>query len=158
MVLLKILFSFVFAACSSTGRAPAPSLQTALTGRAQNIISQPVSEIAEAEAILNRKKNYFRALFEQSFDPYYGTPKFDEQCLKENTIGEIFKTSGGIFLPMVLALDSKFEAGFCTSSKSLPISLNHMIYFFCSSSKSVNRLIVATKPGDEGLDWSQLCP
>lgn len=154
----KIFFLFIFtlSACSSKG-PQSPGAKSYLLGRQQNTINQAVSSEVEAEKILRNKMTYFRSLFEQSFDPYYGTPKFDENCLKENVIGEVKKSSQMLSLHMVLALNINLEAGFCMTTASQRNRLSHMIFYHCIGSGVVNRLVVPAKPGEENIDWGELC-
>ncbi|MCE3011618.1 MAG: hypothetical protein LW878_01005 [Proteobacteria bacterium] len=144
-------------ACSAPKPKTVVDLNQRLSGRSLTTMSQPVTGSAEAEEIMNRKQSYHQSLFEQSFDPYYGTPRYDEACLKENFVGNVMKTNRVVVLPMTLALNQSFEPGFCTNSTTQSSSLHHMVYYHCRGSSIVNRLIVPAKPGDENLDWEQLC-
>ncbi len=152
-----IMILLLVGACSTPKPSTSGDLKQMLSGRPLTTISQPVSGSVEAEEILNRKYQYHLLLFEQSFDPYYGTPRYDEACLKENIVGKVMKTSRALILPMTLALNSQFEAGFCTNSTTQSSSLHHMIYYHCIGSDSISRIVLTVNPGDENLDWGQLC-
>jgi hypothetical protein len=152
-----LMFFLLVSACSSPTSKTSGDLKQMLSGRPLTTITQPVSGSTEAEEILNRKYQYHLMLFEQSFDPYYGTPRYDEACLKENIVGKVMKTNRALILPMTLALNSQFEAGFCTNSTTQASSLHHMIYYHCIGSDSINRIVLAVKSGNENLDWGQLC-
>lgn len=158
--MVKIYFFIIifFAACSSSSHQTGLTLKSILSGRPQNQITQTVSNREEAEQIIRRKASYYQSLFEQSFDPYYGTPKYKEDCLKENLVGSIQVTKQSSLLVMRLALDSKYEAGFCTSSSNPAVTLFHMVYYHCHQSKEVHRLVVSAKINEVIQNWEELCP
>lgn len=131
---------------------------SSLAGREQTLFSQKVTNSEEAEQIMIKKLNYFRALFEQSFDPYYGTPKWDEKCLEENTILPIEKTSRAYILAMKLNLNDKAEAGFCSVRfGSGQYLLSHVIYYHCIGSEFIQRLTLPVLETDKKMNWVELC-
>lgn len=157
MSFYHLIVFLLIGACSGARPKTHSDLKQMLSNRPITTISQQVSGASEAEEILNRKYKYHQLLFEQSFDPYYGTPRFDEACLKENVVSKVIKSNRALILPMTLALNSQHEAGFCSGSSTQLSSLFHMIYYHCLGTDSVTRIVLAAKPGDEHLDWRQLC-
>ena len=145
---------------SSRPNTPSPSvdLEKLLSQRQANRISQDVSGNPEALALLRRKQSYYKALFQQSFDPYYGTPKFSEECLQENSISEIVTTDRGAFLAMTLVLSPTGDAGYCSKSDIAGITRSHMVYLVCGSETRVQRLIMKAEEAALSLPWADLCP
>lgn len=77
------------------------------------LFKTPITSEAEAKRLLQNKVNYLKLLFEQSREPYYGTPKWSEVCLKENKIGELTVTEGEMKTISTLYLDQEGGPGQC---------------------------------------------
>lgn len=98
----------------------------------------PVTSRLEARKYIQNQRNYLVLLFEQSRDPYYGTPKWNEACLKANKIGEITDTPSHITLSSRLFLDKQGAPGFCFEDASVVYGQQVLVY--CEGDKVVRDL------------------
>lgn len=144
----------LISACSSIksgGGSPLDHLKKDRKSRKDEI---PVSSVEEARRTITNKRNFLTLLFEQSRDPYYGVPKWTEECLEENKIGDIKETSEEISFVSVLYLDSTGSAGHCLESANTKKSYN--IYLFCKDRP--DNILHIKAPFDGTLKESQsLC-
>jgi hypothetical protein len=97
--------------------------------------SIPVSTRDEARKVINNKINFIKMIFEQSTDPYFGTPRWSEYCLKLNSIGTPIETTNGIQVFSTLVLNSVGEPGYCSDAETQTRS--HVVYIYCEGSKRV---------------------
>jgi hypothetical protein len=105
---LLILGTFVLlASCSSV------SLEKQLKDVPGTITHKRILPEAEARKKIMSHRNYLHFLFEQSRDPYYGTPKWSEECLTANQIGQVIEDKNQIALISELFLNSQGDAGYC---------------------------------------------
>jgi hypothetical protein len=125
----------------------------AIKGKSVNKI--PVSSRAEALKYFHNQRNYLVLLFEQSRDPYYGTPKWTDECIKSNVLGRVTETSNMISMISNLYLDKDGNPGLCPESK-LAIK-SHFILIFCEGSSEVLNLKFPTAP-EINLEKYQFCP
>ena len=95
----------------------------------------PVESKSEAKKYIQNQRNYLVLLFEQSRDPYYGVPKWKDECLKANRIGEIIETDNRIVLSSKLYFDLKGTPGFCFGDAS--IVYGQQIIIYCEDDKVV---------------------
>lgn len=70
-------------------------------------------KVDDGKSFIQRKHRYYELLFEQHRDPYYGTPRWSENCLKENVIGKVVEKNNMIMLSSDLYLNADGEAGYC---------------------------------------------
>lgn len=94
----------------------------------------PVESRQEAKKYIQNQRNFLVLLFEQSRDPYYGTPKWNEQCLKENKIGDVIETNDHIILTSTLYFDDKGAPGFCFEQRP---NYGQQIMLYCEGKKEV---------------------
>lgn len=103
----------------------------------------PVNSRLEATKYIQNQRNYLVLLFEQSRDPYYGTPKWNEACLKANKIGEISDTPSHITLLSGLFLDKRGAPGFCFEDATIVYGQQVLVY--CKSDNIVRDMKFKTK-------------
>ncbi len=84
--------------------------------------------------MIRRRQRYLEILYEQSIEPYYGTPKWPEACLRETQIGKIVN---GLAVSM-LYLDAKGNPGGCPGTEGSRKIFMVMVY--CPEKKSVREL------------------
>jgi hypothetical protein len=94
----------------------------------------PVDSSEQAKKIIENHVRYLRMLFEQSRDPYYGTPKWSEECLKANVVGERMNAGSSFSSASTLILDSKGTPGHCKGES------HRVIMLFCSGAKEVQEI------------------
>ena len=154
--MIKIFILFLLSACASSGSV---SFDPIPNGTKYELKHQDVSSDKEAIGILTNKRNFLLSLFEQSVDPYYGTPRWQESCLKENVIGEIQKTDKGIFFASRLTLNAEKNPGFCFSSMRMheKFAQYHVVHFHCFLQKKITALTIAATPENPVIDWKNLC-
>lgn len=83
----------------------------------------------DAQYFIQNQLNFLGLLFQQSRDPYYGTPKWSEKCLKENVIGKIKHSPDGFWVESVLYLDASGFPGHCSETMGATESV--LIFVFC---------------------------
>lgn len=98
--MIKLLFFIVLISCSGT---PYRKIQ--------------MESHQLANKWVQNKINFLGNIFEQSRDPYYGTPQWSEKCLEENLIGQIIATNHSLRSDSVLYLNQSGEAGFCEGQR-----------------------------------------
>lgn len=104
--------------------------------------SVPVKSKSEAKKYIQNQRNYLVLLFEQSRDPYYGVPKWKDECLKANRIGEIVETQSAVILSSQLYFDPKGTPGFCFGDPSIVYGQQLIIY--CEGDNVVKDMIFKT--------------
>lgn len=144
-------FLILLVACASpkkSGLKLPPGFDYSIRNIAQQ--SEP-----ESRKTLTNKRNFLLALFEQSFDPYYGTPRWSEACLKENRIGEVQETSRGTYLVSKLYLANNFEPGFCPEiDQAVPYVV---AIFHCRETQDLMEIRVPAKTFPTSFDWTSIC-
>lgn len=112
-----------------------------------------VASTAEAKKYIQNQRNFLVLLFEQSRDPYYGTPKWSEDCLKQNQIGDIRETETYIALQAKLIL-RYMEPGYCaTDGRNKP---GVQFIYFCKNTNEVVNLRFLTNKDFNSEDYD-LC-
>ncbi|MES2527251.1 MAG: hypothetical protein V4598_09190 [Bdellovibrionota bacterium] len=105
----------------------------------------------EARNNVRNKWNYIHFLFEQSHDPYYGTPKWPATCLAKNVQGKLTENQGNIFFISHFLLNEKDEVGHCQGKAT------EVIFLHCQDSLNVQEIHCA--PGACASAFqSQSCP
>jgi hypothetical protein len=107
--------------------------------------SIPVKSRSEANKYIQNQRNYLILLFEQSRDPYYGVPKWKDECLKANRIGDIIETQSAIVLSSRLYLDPKGNPGFCFGDPA--IVYGQQIIVYCEGDNVVKDMSFKTTKG-----------
>ncbi len=87
----------------------------------------PVKDRLEAKKAMLKEYNFLKLLFVESRDPYYGTPKWGEKCLADNTF-EYKEENGMIALKTNLYIDSSRKPGFCSGKAEYFRSNELMLY------------------------------
>ncbi len=88
----------------------------------------------DAKNNLRNRWNYLFLLFEQSHDPYYGTPKWSVACLEKNKQGKLTEDSGNTFFVSQFLLNEKHEPGHCTGAST------EVILLHCKNSLNVHEI------------------
>ena len=104
------------------------------------VTSKTFSSPAEARNFVRNKWNYINILYEQSRDPYYGTPRWPEECLKRHEFGKISDHFGNTFFLSRLLLNDKDEPGDCNGKAA------DVAYLQCKDESSVREIIC--RPGE----------
>lgn len=132
MKLAFVVGALILQSCSHT---PKKSLLKLISKDPEaSFKTYPANSPIEARRIIQNKFNFLRMLFEQSYDPYYGKPKWAENCLKANTIGSIIESEESIYLHSKLILKDNKE-GFCPEDKDTVES--NVLMVFCKNSSAV---------------------
>lgn len=134
---LALLF---FMGCSSVASAPSNAI----------IRRIPVDSSEQAKKVIENHVRYLRMLFEQSRDPYYGTPKWSDECLKANVVGERLDVGSSFSSSSTLILDSKGAPGHCKGESHAVIML------FCSGAKEVQEIKIP-HPLPDGFTEKSFC-
>ncbi len=98
------------------------------------ITAKPFSSAKEAKNNVKNKWNYFHFLFEQSHDPYYGTPKWTADCLAKNVQGKLIEHQGNTFFISQFLLNEKEEVGHCQGKAT------EVIFLHCQDSLNVQEI------------------
>lgn len=98
----------------------------------------------DAKNWIQNQINFLAMIYQQSRDPYYGVPKWSEECLKENKIGDISKTENGLQAISEIYLNQDGMPGFCSTSQNAHRSL--IIYLFCENQDHVLEIKVPWSP------------
>ena len=93
-----------------------------------------VSSAEQAKKVIDNHVRFLKLLFEQSRDPYYGTLKWSEECLKQNVIGERVDFNGSMASSSVLFLDENGKPGHCSGSRLM------VVYVYCAGSKIMSEI------------------
>ena len=109
----------------------------------------------ESRKTITNKRNFLLALFEQSFDPYYGTPRWSEQCLAANRIGELKENSRGIYAASHLYMPPNLEPGFCPEVNYA--NPYYVVLFQCVGTNALMEVRVSAKSFDPKFDWTTIC-
>lgn len=149
--MIKALFPLLLlAACSSM-----ESLEKKIHGMQPiQMKSIPVASRLEAKKYIQNQRNYLVLLFEQSRDPYYGTPKWNAECLKANKIGEITDTPSYMIFSSRLFLDQQGAAGFCYQDTSIVYGQQVIVY--CEGDKVVRDMKFGS-PDELDIKKYKLC-
>ncbi len=146
----KIFLLLLLTACS-TGQSLEKKIQGMSFLEKKSI---PVFSRLEAKKYIQNQRNYLVLLFEQSRDPYYGTPKWSEECLRENIIGDVKEERQHIIFSSMLYFDKTGSAGFCSVNKSA--SAGQRIVIYCEGDKNVKDMSVLTT-NELNLEKFNLC-
>jgi len=111
----------------------------------------PVDSKDQAKKVIENHVRYLRLLFEQSRDPYYGTPKWSDECLKANEIGESAAAGAALLSVSNLILDSKSQPGHCKGVSHTVVML------YCDGQKEVQEIKIPNPP-PAGFGPRGLCP
>ncbi len=124
------LYIFVFAVlvgCAT--HRPAPPLPSPVTEKTYEAATD-----SAGEEVIKRRQRYLEILYEQSIEPYYGTPKWSESCLRETQIGKVSEN----LAISTLYLDAKGNPGGCPGTPG-----NRKIFLvlvYCSEKKLVREV------------------
>lgn len=145
----KLFLSFLVACSSAPGdRLNLPSgIDFIVRSQAHQSITKSLNSIED-------RRRYLLALFEQSYDLYYKTPRWSKKCLEENRIGVIEQTEKGIFFISQLVLSPRLEPGFCSGNDNFQRYYVAMIQ--CKDGE-LFELKVETVKIDPSFNWTSLC-
>lgn len=129
--MIKWLLCLLFISCASSRTTLPPAAE---------VITKDFSSLKEASNYIRNKHTYLTLLFEQSFDPYYGTPKWSQECLNRNTLSKIDTSHGNTGFSSQLILNHQNEPGFCEGSSK------DVIFVQCKDSIQVHE--IRCSPGD----------
>lgn len=119
----KLFFLFLLFSCATARKTSFPENA--------EIKVREFSSPKEAQNFIRNKSNYLKLLFEQSFDPYYGTPKWPLDCLAKNKISGVEEAQGNVFFSSELIQNPSGEAGFCEGN------LRDVIFLQCKDEPRV---------------------
>jgi hypothetical protein len=122
----------ILVSCSSSSKTNWKTLKNEANYREKLI---PVSSREEARKVINNKVNFIKMIFEQSKDPYFGTPRWSDQCMSINKIGTVTDSPNGIQAISFLILDHSGEPGFCNDRSNQ--ARHSLIYLYCDGMKNV---------------------
>lgn len=108
-------FAFILSCASVPKKSPPPGAF---------VLTKTHTTEKDARNSIRNKWNYIFLLFEQSHDPYYGTPKWSPECLKNNSLGKIKETNGNVFFLSRLILNDSKEPGHCVGTDTTVIFLH----------------------------------
>ncbi len=115
----------------------------------------PVTDAKEAKHVIENNVNFFKFTFEQSRDPYYGVPKWDEKCLQQNQIGKIIEEAKMISSISEMVVNENNAIGFCMSFTQRH-TIKFIIYQYCGGSEVLEIKIPTAEK--EHLELIHLCP
>lgn len=114
----------------------------------------PVSSREEAQKIIQARHNYLKLLFEQTYDPHHGVPRWTPECLKANNLGSILETDDEIKFISELYLDPKNVEGHCPGRRYTWKAT--VIFLYCPSENKVYDLRFRFDP-ELNLSERDLC-
>lgn len=109
--MIKLLLFFSLLSCATAPEKSAPE-------NAGPFKVHKFSTAKEARNFITNRSRYLKLLFEQAYDPYYNTPKWSEDCLRKNVIGNVVNQSGHVLFSSRLVLNSQGEPGHCTGREA----------------------------------------
>lgn len=140
--MIKFLFLFLLFSCAHEKKSNLPT-------DAQMTIKK-FSSSKEARNQIRNKWNYLFLLFEQSHDPYYGTPKWPLPCLEQNKQGKLTEENGHSFFISTFLLNENKETGYCTGTPT------EVIFLHCQDSLNVHE--IHCRPGScKQLSMKDIC-
>lgn len=116
---------------------------------------QIVSSQTQGFALVDNNRTFLQALFTQSYDPYFGKPQFNEECLKKNQIGSIQKANESYSYEAHLTSESDLKIGQCRRPTEAFVANKKVI--FCNSNLSVFEITVFSKTTETAFDWQFDC-
>jgi len=117
------------------------------------VVKIPAKDAAQARLVIANRHQYLKDFFTQSIDPYFGTPRWTEECLQRNRIGKVEAHGNQISLTSSLTFDSRFNFGSCGQSARPGLQ----IYIYCENAASVIEAnIVNENPSSRTLDGLRL--
>ncbi len=120
--MIRILFLLVLFSCAHQKKSlPSEAV----------ISTKTFASAKEARNHVRNKWNYFFLLFEQSHDPYYGTPKWSPDCLAKNKQGKLTEGQGHFFFLSEFLLNESKEPGHCQGKAT------EVIFLHCQDSLNV---------------------
>lgn len=125
--MIKIFLALLIISCASSRKVSFPSTA--------EITVKDFSSAKEAQNFIRNKWNYFTLLFEQSHDPYYGTPKWPADCLKTNNFSKVQEAFGNVFFDSQLFLNNSKEPGFCSGN------LRDVIFLHCKDEPRIHEIV-----------------
>ena len=94
-------------------------------------------DLTQAKNVVTNHVQFLKTLFIQTRDPYYNVLKWSDECLSENSIGEILEKDNSLVSKSVLFMKNN-EPGYC--SNNLDAIKTHLIYKYCDQQKAVLEL------------------
>ena len=146
MIRNVILTSLVVLSSCSSARPQWQDLATRPDYR-QRLI--PVSNLDEAKKVMGNKVNFLKMLFEQTIDPYFGTPKWSPACLEINKVGEVLEITKGIQSTSDIILNPGGDPGYCLDKTVYKPS--YVVYFYCEGMTGVTEIKFSKVEGEEKL-------
>jgi hypothetical protein len=138
-----LAFVIALAGCASPSALPL-GLQVTTTDFASE---------QEASAYLGHQQKYFQLTFEQSHDPYYGTPRWSEDCLRDNQIGSIEKKGGHELI--VSQFYYRGAIGFC--KQDVQVSLLRYVLVKCQGKAQVKLILCGVDVCKANESWESVC-
>jgi hypothetical protein len=144
---------FVLAGCA--GREKGRTAADIMAVEQAKVRKIQVANRDEARKVMSNHLNFLKLQFEQSYDPYYGKPRWPEGCLQVNQVGDIIDSVKSLQSLSNLLLDRNGHAGHCLETES--IKKSHLIYLWCESSTELIELKIPIE-AVEDLSLPILCP
>lgn len=124
--MIRLLLFLLLTSCSTAKKGPL--VEKALNSEGAILKKVPLNSEEAAKRYIHNQRNFLKLLFEQSRDPYYGTPKWSEECLKENKIGDIDEDREKILLVSELYFNKEGNPGLCPGSPSAKKGSHIILY------------------------------
>lgn len=148
--MIKLIF-LVLVGCASLKT----EIQQLPVGKTYSIIPLAHQSLAESRKMMNNKRNFLLAIFEQYHDPYYNISRWTKECIDENQIGVVQESSDGIFFVSQLYLNHASEPGFCSSLYYAVKS--YVVYYQCKGSQTYTQIRIPSDDFFSTFNWSKLC-
>jgi hypothetical protein len=130
------LVMIIFSACVvSSPITKKEGLFQYVTLDAHVVNSYPANSFSEAKKVINLKTSYMRLLFEQSHEPVFGTPKWTDECIKANNIGDAHIDGEEIYAISELFVHFNGSLGHCHEGPR--VFKAHHILVYCPVYKEV---------------------
>lgn len=99
-----------------------------VTRDAHIVNSYPAENFPEAKKVIILKTNYMHLLFEQSYEPSFGIPKWSDECLKANKIGPAKIEGDEIYAISELFVHYNGSLGHCEEGPRVFKALHVLVY------------------------------
>lgn len=133
---LLIVIAILTSACVATSPFAKKEGLFQYVSRHYHIVnSYPAENFPEARKVITLKTNYMRLLFEQSYEPSFGIPKWTDECLKANRIGPAQIEGSEIFSISELFVHFNGSLGHCEEGPR--VFKAHHILVYCPVYKEV---------------------
>ena len=103
-----------------------------------------IEKIESGDSMTESRRAFLLDFYRQSKDPYFGSNRWSDECLRRNRIGEITQNSNGVSFRSQLTADVNLKTGICTQDSIDVVQL----VGYCKSSRIFYDFVLTGKNSD----------